>query len=64
MTIFDIVGKYYLWFNISSKPLKENLVLEFLDEDLKKSAWVDAMRCQILLQKKTLHELILLLETL
>ena len=33
-----MVGKYYRWFNASSKPLKDYLVLEFLDEDLKKSA--------------------------
>ena len=59
-----MVGKYYRWFNVSSKPLKDNLVLEFLDEDLKKSAWVDAMKCQILLQKKALHELMLWLETI
>ena len=64
MTIFDMVGKYYRWFNVSSKPLKDNLVLEFLDEDLKKYAWIDAMKCQILLQKKALHELILWLETI
>ena len=49
MTIFDMIGKYYIWFNASSKPLKDNLVLEFLDEDLKKYAWIDAMKCQILL---------------
>ena len=36
MTIFDMVGKYYRWFNVSSKPLKDNLVLEFLDEDIQK----------------------------
>ena len=35
ITIVDMVGKYYRWFNVSSKPLKDNLVLEFLDEDLK-----------------------------
>ena len=59
MKIVDIVGKYYRCLNVSSKPLKDNLVLEFIDEDLKKSAWIDAMKCQILLQKKALHELIL-----
>ena len=35
MTIVDMVGKYYIWFNVSSKPLKDNLSLEFIDEDLK-----------------------------
>ena len=64
MTIVDMIGKYYRWFNISSKPLKDNLVLEFLDEDLKKSTWIDVMKCQILLQNKALHELILWLETI
>ena len=64
MTIVDMVGKYYIWFNVSSKPLKDNLVLEFLDEDIKKSAWIDAMKCQILLQNKALHELIFWLETI
>ena len=44
--------------------MKDNLVLEFIHEDLKKSAWIDAMKCQILLQKKALHELILWLETI
>ena len=64
MTIVDMIGKYYRWFNVSSKPLKDNLVLEFLNVDLKTSAWIDAMKCQILHQKKTLHELVLWLETI
>ena len=64
MTIVDMVGKYYKWFNISSKTLKDNLVLKFIDEYLKKSAWIDAMKCQVLLRKKALHELILWLETI
>ena len=46
------------------KPLKDNLVLGFIDEDLKKSAWIDAMKCQILPRKKALHELTLWLETI
>ena len=62
MTIVDMVGKYYRWFNVSSKSLKDNLFLEFIDEDLKKSAWVDAMKCQIWFWKKALHGLILWLE--
>ena len=49
MTIVDMVGKYYRWFNVSSTPLKDNVVQEFLDEDLQMSAWIDAMKCQILL---------------
>ena len=36
MTIVDMVGKYYRWFNVSSKPLKDNLVLGFLDGYFKK----------------------------
>ena len=49
MTIVNMVGKYYGSFNVSSKPLKYNLVLEFIGEDLKKPAWTDTMKCQILL---------------
>ena len=64
MTIVDMVGKYYRWLNVSSKTLKHNLVIGFLDEDLKKSAWIDAIKCQILPQNKALHELILWLETM
>ena len=60
----DMVGKYYRWFNVLSQPSKDNLVLEFIDEDLKKSAWIDAMKCQILLWKKASHELVLWLETI
>ena len=45
MTIVDMVGKYYRCFNVSSKSLKDNLVLEFIYEDLKTSAWIDAMKC-------------------
>ena len=58
-----MVGKYYRWFNVSSKPLKDHLVIEFIDDDLKKSTWVDEMKFQILLQNKALHEPILWLET-
>ena len=35
MTIVDMVGNYYRWFNVSSKPLKDNLVLESIDEYIK-----------------------------
>ena len=64
MAIVHMVGKYDQWFNLSSKPLKDNLVLEFLDEDLKKYSWIDSMKCQILFQKKSLHQLIFWLETI
>ena len=64
MTIVDMVGKYFIWFNVSSKPLKDDLVIEFLDEYLKKSAWIDSMKYQILFRKKALYELILWLETI
>ena len=52
ITNFDMVGKHYRWFNVSSKPLKDNLVLEFLNEYLKTFAWIDSMKCQILFQKR------------
>ena len=58
MIIVDMVGKYYWWFNASSKPLKDNLVLEFIDEDIKIYDWIYAMKCRILLQKKAWHGLI------
>ena len=64
MTIVDMVSKYYIWFNVSSKPLKDHLVLGFLDEYLKKSAWIDEMKCQRFLPNKALHELMLWLETI
>ena len=35
MIIVDMVGKYYKWFNVSLKPLKDHYVIEFLYEDLK-----------------------------
>ena len=35
MTIVDMIGKYYRWLNVSSKPLKDNLVLAFIHEDIK-----------------------------
>ena len=35
MKIVGMVGKYYRWFNVSSKPFKDNLVPEFLNEYLK-----------------------------
>ena len=59
MKIVYMVGKYYIWFNVSSKPLKNNLVLEFLDEYLKKCACFYAMKFQILIQSNALHKLIL-----
>ena len=48
ITTSDMVGKYYRWFNVSSKPLKYHLVIEFIDEYLKKPVCIDAMKCQIL----------------
>ena len=35
MTTVDMVCKYYRCFNVPSKPLRDDLVLEFLNEDLK-----------------------------
>ena len=35
MTIVYMVGKYYRWFNVSSKPLKDSLDLELIYEGLK-----------------------------
>ena len=64
MTIVDMVGKYYRWFNVSSKTLKDDLILEFIDEYLKKSAWIYTMKRQILTWKKALYDLILCLETI
>ena len=64
MIFFDMVGKYYRWFNVSSKPLKDNFSLEFLDEYIKEYARIDATKCQILTRKNTLHELVLWLETI
>ena len=37
----DMVGKYYRWFHISSKPLKDDVVSKFLHADIKKSALID-----------------------
>ena len=39
--------------------MKDNVVIEFLDEDIKKSTCIDAMKFHILLQNKALHELTL-----
>ena len=44
--------------------MKDNSAPEFLNKDIKKSACLDAMKCQILLQNKALQELILWLETI
>ena len=44
--------------------MKDHLILEFIDGDPNKSTWVDAMKCQILLQNKALHEVMLWLETI
>ena len=52
--IVDMVGKYYQWFNVSSKPLKNDLVLELIEEDIKKPFCIDAIKCQILIRNKTL----------
>ena len=64
MTIVDMVGKYYIWFNVSSKPFKDNLALEFFLMKISKNVWIYAMKCQILIWNKALHELILGLETI
>ena len=50
--IVGMVVKYHIWFNVSSNFLKDNVVLGFLDEDIQKYAWIDAMMFQILLQKR------------
>ena len=64
MIIVDIVVKYYRWFNVSSKPLKDISVPKFLYKDIKKYALIDAMKCPILILKKSLRELVLWLETI
>ena len=64
IAIIDMVGKYYRWFNVSSKPLKDISVPKFLYKDIKKYALIDAMKCPILILKKSLRELVLWLETI
>ena len=58
LTIVDMVGKYYRWFHVSSTPLKDSIVLDYLDDDIENSPWIDAMKCQIFLRPKALPELI------
>ena len=41
-----------------SKPLKDSVVLDLLDNDHKKSPWIDAMKCRVLLRRRALPELI------
>ena len=51
--------------HFNTKPsLKYDVVLDVLNEDLKKYAWIDAMKYQILLLKKAFHELILWIKTI
>eukprot|EP00957_Ditylum_brightwellii_P075490 5737779-Ditylum_brightwellii.AAC.1 len=64
MSIVDMVGKYYRWFNVSSNSLKDTVVQELLDNDINQLAWIDAMKCQILLCKKALPELLVWIETI
>ena len=58
----DMVGKYYRWFDISSKPLKNATIYFLLNDDIYKSVWIDGKKCQILLRLKALPELILWLD--
>ena len=44
--------------------MKDNVVLEFIGKDIKKPAWFNAIKCQILLWKNALHELILCIKTI
>eukprot|EP00957_Ditylum_brightwellii_P173229 13187184-Ditylum_brightwellii.AAC.1 len=64
MSIVDMVGKYYRWFNVLSNPLKDTAVQELLDNDINQLTWIDAMKCQILLRKKALPELLVWIETI
>ena len=58
LSIVDMVGKYFRWFHISSKPLKNSAVQKLLDNNIESSHWIDAMKCQVFFRKKALPELI------
>lgn len=58
ISIVDSVGNYYRWFDTASKPLKDQTVKELLNDDVAKSAWIDGMKCQIMLRSKALPELL------
>ena len=58
MTLVDMVGKYFRWFEISSEPLKRGAVHSLLEADINYSAWIDGLYRQVLLRRKALPELL------
>jgi hypothetical protein len=58
MTLVDMVGRYFRWFEISSEPLKRAAVRSLLNNDINYSAWIDGLYCQVLLRRKALPELL------
>ena len=64
LMIFDMVGKYFRWFDIGSKALKDSVIYEFLDEDIYQSTWIDASKNQIMIRKKAIPELLSWLDSI
>ena len=60
----EMVGNCYRWFYVAYKPLKVDVMSNVLNIDMKKTAWIDDVKVQILLCRKSLPKLIAWIEEL
>ena len=52
------LGNYYRWFYISNTFIKDKSLEIFINEDLKKSCWIDSLQKQVYIRKKAFDEVI------
>jgi predicted GIY-YIG superfamily endonuclease len=56
--LFNRIGFYFRWFQVSNKTLKGERIMEMIGEDLERSSWIDGLQHQVLVRRKALGEIL------
>ena len=56
--IVDMVSKYYRWFKVGKGSLKYDTMHSLLDDDLRRSSWIDELGHIVKLRYNTLPEVV------
>ena len=57
-------GQYFRWFSVTKKVVSGSKMINMLDADLKKTAWIDGLQHQVLVRRKALCEIMKYCDTI
>jgi len=56
--VFNMVGKYFRWFHIEKRCIKQSLANELIHTNLRCSAWINGFNQKVKVRKNAFHEII------